>query len=286
MLAISIATIPTMEAAFAASFSIGSNSVFISDTGNNSVKLVDVGSGKYGGVFVPSSNNKETYKILGPRGIIFHGNTLLLANHKVNTKSNGEIDKFDASTGSFQGALVPSSDANAPFAPRGIVLSPDGKFLYVADAVSSDGSHGFIRKYDASTGHFEGKFFAGASLFAQEDDFFPRGLVFGPDDKLYISVFEQPIGDNLAGYIISFDPGSNTFEKVVEGNTDNGLHRPEGIVFSPDGNTIWVTSFQANAGDTDKLLEFSLDGSKKSEIVLEKGSTREFAQAILFGPGG
>jgi sugar lactone lactonase YvrE len=87
-------------------------------------------------------------------------------------------------------------------------------------------------------------------------------------------VFEQPIGDNLAGYIISFDPGSNTFEKVVEGNTDNGLHRPEGIVFSPDGNTIWVTSFQANAGDTDKLLEFSLDGSKKSEIVLEKGSTR------------
>jgi DNA-binding beta-propeller fold protein YncE len=285
MLAISIATIPTMEAAFATSFSIGSNSVFISDQGNNSVKLVDVSTGKYGGVFIPSSDDQETYNILGPRGIISHGSTLLLANQKVNTNSAGEIDKFDASTGSFQGALVPSSDPNAPFVPRGIVLSPDGKFLYVADAVSSDGSHGFIRKYDANTGEFKGKFSAEASLFARGDEFFPRGLVFGPDGKLYVSVFEQPIGDSLAGYIMTFDPSRNTFKVVVAGNANNGLHRPEGLVFSPDGKTIWVTGFRADSSDTDKLLAFSPNGQKKSEIVLQKGSAREFAQALLFGPG-
>jgi DNA-binding beta-propeller fold protein YncE len=207
----------------------------------------------------------------------------------VGAASNGEIDKFDASTGSFQGALVPSSDPNAPFAPRGIVLSPDGKFIYVADSEgSASHSHGFIRKYDANTGEFKGKFFADSSLLSQGDDFFPRGLVFGPDGKLYISVFESPIGDPLAGYIMSFDTSRNTFKVIVAGNANNGLHRPEGLVFSPDGKTIWVTSFKdlQSSSDTDKLLAFSINGQKKSEIVLQKGSSREFAQALLFGPGG
>jgi hypothetical protein len=292
MLAISIATAP-IETAFAASFSIGSNSVFIADTGNNSVKLVDVSTGKYGGVFVPSSDTHKTYKILGPRGIIFDGSTLLVANQKVNTNNNGEIEKFDASTGSFQGALVPSSNADAPFAPRGIVLGQNN-ILYVADLQTSSAStQGLIRTYDATSGKFLKSYDASSLLSPYGDHFNPRGLVFGPGGLLYISVFD--IANPLTGYILTLDPSKSPDEQFsilvrsdADNNYESGLHRPEGLVFDTSGK-LWVTSFRADTSDTDKILSFDSSGNLRdsSTIVLDvAGETRAFAQAILFGPNG
>src|SRR5690349_21777350 len=63
----------------------------------------------------------------------------------------------------------------------------------------------------------------------------------------------------------------------------------KGLAFDSTGN-LWVTSFRdnTNPNDTDKI--FKLDG--KTGRLLDtlplwtSGSSRAFAQAILFGPGG
>lgn len=266
-------------------------SLLVGDTGDNTIKRLDIETGE-GGVFVPTSDAANNYNILGPRGVIVSGKTVFLSIQNVDQPIPGEVVKYDIATGKFISTLVSPTQNEAPFAPRGIALSPDGKFLYVADFISEDDSHGYVRKYNAGDGKFIAKFFADPSSSSQ-DDFFPRGLVFGPDGKLYVSVSEQPVGDPLAGYIMSFDPTNsnpnNTFKVVVASNADNdydsGLHRPEGIVFSPDKKTIWVCSFRADSSDTDKLMGFNLnDLMNPSEIILQKGDNREFAMALLFGP--
>jgi sugar lactone lactonase YvrE len=69
------------------------------------------------------------------------------------------------------------------------------------------------------------------------------------------------------------------------GASPNDLHRPEGLVFGPDGR-LYVTSFRASAADTDKVLLFS-GRTQTSKIDLDQvGQDRAFAQALLFGPGG
>ena len=71
----------------------------------------------------------------------------------------------------------------------------------------------------------------------------------------------------------------------IESNTVNNLHRPEGLVFGPDGN-LYITSFLGvDANDVDKILVFDGDtGEFLDKIDLYAvGQPRAFAQAILFG---
>jgi hypothetical protein len=68
------------------------------------------------------------------------------------------------------------------------------------------------------------------------------------------------------------------------------LHRPEGLVFGPDGK-LYVASFRANANDFDRILVYTINpdgtGTCTDEIPLyQVGQPRAYAQDILFGPGG
>ena len=65
------------------------------------------------------------------------------------------------------------------------------------------------------------------------------------------------------------------------------LHRPEGLVFGPDGN-LYITSFRKDSDDTDKILIFNGDGDLlfKINLYIAGQQPRAFAQAILFGPEG
>ena len=59
-------------------------------------------------------------------------------------------------------------------------------------------------------------------------------------------------------------------------------------MFGPDGK-LYVTSFRADANDTDKILVFDEDGHclEQDRIDLDRvGQDRATAQAILFGPSG
>lgn len=254
--------------------------LYIGDTSDDTIKRFDAITGRFLGTFVASGSGG----LHGPRGIIFnHKGNLLVSNQNVDQPQNGNVLKYSGQTGMFLGELISSVQEGASFAPRGIVLS-NNNILYVADIQSPDDppQPGELRAYNGTTGKFLGNF----NHSGFNGPFFPRSVVIGPDGLLYVSVF-NPF-DPLNGWVLQFNPVTKEFIKVfVEGNVVNNLHRPEGLVFGPDGN-LYVTSFRADENDTDKILIF--DG--KTGVFLDKidldtvGAPRAFAMAILFGPDG
>jgi sugar lactone lactonase YvrE len=259
---------------------VGAQPLLVGDEQNDAVEAIDSGSGKYLGTFVHSSINTETYKISGPRGLIFVGDALLAANQNVDLPISGEILKFDAATSAFRSALVPSSDPNAPFAPHGIVIGPGG-ILYVADLGNFDNVHpGRVARYDA-----HGNFLGNLDPTGFSAVFYPRGMVFGPDGHLYVSVVGNlAAGDRASGYVVRFNSATGAFVDVVASQSQ-GLHRPEGLVFGPDGN-LYVTSFLLGA-DKDRIMAFTPNGAPLGALDLyPTGAPRVFAQALLFGPEG
>jgi DNA-binding beta-propeller fold protein YncE len=263
------------------------DSLYIGDGGDNTVKRFDAKTGAYLGPFVASGSGG----LQGPRGLIFFEDKLDVANQNVNLSFAGEILQFSRTT--FR-ALVPCNpplsrncDPNGPFTPRGLISGLDDT-LYVAD-VGDFGTHpGRVRQFDAQTGKFLGVLdpsgFTGG--------FFPRGLVFGPDDLLYVSIIGNlAAGDGLTGYVLRFNPHTGKFVNVFTSNLAadcaKNLHRPEGLVFGPDGK-LYVTAFRADTSDTDKVLIFDgVTGACLGKIDLDQaGQSRAFAQALVFGPKG
>ena len=273
-----------------------SDTLFVGDIADDTVKIIDITDGE-GQVFIAKNSgqgnsNEGGYRLQSPTGMIVVGDTLLVANQNANTGKPGEILKFNVETGDFEGFLIRHNDDNAPWAPRGIVLSPDGEVLYVASfegrgSTKSDLVPGEILTYDAQTGEFLGSFTPDEGVLPVGAEFHPRGLVFSPDDgKLYISGTGDLISDQLTGYVLTFDPETQEFELFVSTQDAPDLHRPEGLAFDSEGN-LWVTSFRASASDTDKILAFNSEGELINTIELyESGEPRAFAQAILFGPDG
>jgi hypothetical protein len=252
--------------------------VLIGDGSDNTVKSFDASSGAFlGNTVAPGDGGLN-----GPRGIIFRSpGQLLLVDQNVFEPNPGEVLRFNAPTGTFLGNLVFQTDPNAPFAPRGMVLGANHT-LYVADDGNLDGIIlGRLTRFNSETGAFLGDLqptgFSG--------DFYPRGVVIGPDGLVYASVRNiAPTG----GEIMRWNPTTGQFlGDFVDSNATNDLNRPEGIVFGPDGN-LYVGSFRADASDTDKILEFSgTTGAYLGKIDTDQvGQPRAFAQALLFGPGG
>ena len=160
-----------------------------------------------------------------------------------------------------------------------MVLS-DNNVLFLADFLGPNNEPGELRRYNGTSGAFLGNL--DHSGFSGQ--FHPRGVVIGPDNLLYVSVFD--ISDRQSGWVLRFHPVKGFVDVFIESNTVNNLHRPEGLVFGPDGN-LYITSFLGvDANDVDKILVFDGDtGEFLDKIDLYAvGQPRAFAQAILFGP--
>ncbi|WP_341317629.1 hypothetical protein WN982_40930 [Paraburkholderia sp. IMGN_8] len=268
--------------------------LFVGDVGDSSVKHFDASNGTFLGAFIP----ERSAGLNGPMGMIFTGGQLVLVNQNVNTGKPGEVLQFDGATGTFVGKLVASTDRNAPYAPRGIVRGGTDNGFYVADIGAQNSNcanQGNVKEYDAA-----GAFLGNLDRQAFTAEFHPRGLVFGPDGLLYVSSVgcldaKDPLYNALTGYILRFRADASTgkfkFFDVFASNTSvPDLHRPEGLVFDSAGN-LWVTSFRANARDSDKILKLNgHTGALLGKLVLAppvaSGGKRAYAQAIIFGPGG
>lgn len=276
------------------------DSLYIGDGGDDSVKRFDAHTGEYLGTLVPSQSDG----LRGPRGLLRQGGNLLVVNQNVNQPFNGEVLRFNRNNGAFKGALIACRDdlcdPDSPFAPRGIIKGPHST-LFVADNVGPSfdfRTQGSVKQYDFKTGQFT----RNLDTSGFTDNFFPRGVVFGPDGKLYVSITgdldpgnppanPNPNFDPITGYILRFNAHTGKFVDVFTSNLAEGcaadLHRPEGLVFGPD-EKLYVTSFRADANDTDKVLVFNgKTGKCLDQIDLDQvGGPRAFAQAILFGPKG
>jgi hypothetical protein len=150
---------------------------------------------------------------------------------------------------------------------------------------------GCVQAFDAGNGKFLGFLPPPNELAAS---FHPRGVVIGPDE-----VSNDPVLGGTGGQILVYDPETLRFKYIfinddtcIPPATSCDFNRPEGLVFGPDGN-LYVTSFRAAQGDTDKILIFagpgkSRPGSFIGQIVLDSTdpAQRAFAQALLFGPKG
>ena len=162
--------------------SAGHDVLYVGDTADNSVKAFDAATGATLGTLVAPAGGLH-----GPRGLIARNpGQLLVVNQNVNLPIPGEVLRYNGRTGDPLGAVVSHGDPHAPFAPRGMVLKDN--VLYVASYTDGDTTpapDGEIDTYDATTGKFLGAFSKPAGWAGQ---FNPRGVVFGPDGKLYASV--------------------------------------------------------------------------------------------------
>jgi hypothetical protein len=263
------------------------DSLYVDDDSDYTVKRFDAETGALLGTFVSAGSGG----VNGLRGLLFEHlgasgcGDLFLVNQNVNFNLNGEVLGYDGATGSFLKAVVPASDAHGPFAPRGMALW-NNQVLFIADQGDPQGS-GKLLAYTK-----DGAFLA--DMTPSRPNFHPRGVVVGPDNKLYVTVRNF---DFCGGSVLRFDPATKKFLDVFITNpvlcdsNVNDLHRPEGIVFGPDGN-LYIASRFRDGNDTDKVVIFQgpagdHPGAAVGNIPLDDVRFAETsAQTLLFGPQG
>jgi DNA-binding beta-propeller fold protein YncE len=288
-----VATLALSTALYTATVA-GSDVLYIGDGADNTVKHFDADTGDYLGVFVKKGNSP----LKGPMGLVFAPTTgdLLLSNQNSGTNKSGELLAFDGGTGDYLGALIFHNDPDAPFAPRGIIISGDTIFAASTSSFGPGKTNppGNLLAY-GTDGALLADLTPDPGNFPWE--FHPRGVVMGPDGLLYVSVTDdlEPKSDSfnpVPGWILRFDPSTGSFVDVFasyENHSDcsKDLHRPEGLVFGSDGR-LYVTAFRADATDNDKILIFDVAGACVGNIDLDQvgEAPRTYAQAILFGPDG
>jgi sugar lactone lactonase YvrE len=261
----------------------------------STVKRFDAQTGRCQGAFVTTNSGG----LRGPRGLVFdNAGPLLVVNQNANLENvNGAVLRYDGTTGAFLDAIVPVTDPTALLQPRGMVLW-DNQVLFVADLglVPPDNAPGRLLEY-MKNGTFVADLTPTAPDFPSEQ-FFPRGVVIGPDGLLYVANATDLVNTPRGGDILRFDPATGHFVDRFITSTGGGtcdcvneLNRPEGLVFGPDGN-LYIASFRADPTDNDKILIFqgpagTQPGAYVGRIDLDvAGQDREFAEALLFGPGG
>ncbi|GAC1520310.1 MAG: hypothetical protein NVS2B16_27300 [Chloroflexota bacterium] len=142
-----------------------------------------------------------------------------MANQNEGLSIPGELDEYNHIEGDFLRALVSSTAPHAPFYPDGIILYPDGHTLFVADFLG-----GVVDLFDVRSGTFLRRLdfsqAMSASNYPTAGEFYLRGLVFGPNGLLYVSI--RSLASGVPGGILSYNLATGASAVVVSSSSATG----------------------------------------------------------------
>ncbi len=266
--------------------------LYVSSPGTNSIVRYNPTTGALLGTFIaPLSGGLSK-----PQGLAFSadGRYLFVASSTFNpvtdprgllAKDPSQILRFDAKTGLFLDALVPSGGGNLLHA-EGITVGPDGN-LYVADYGTGTAASSKVLKFAITTGAYLGNYVsAGSGGLAGA-----TGLAF---DKTTGYLY---VGSFATDSVLRYKPNTGAFDQVFVTPQSGGLDGPVDLAFDSAGNLLVVSgavlpSFvdpQVAAGSLqdNRVLKYAAGtGAFVSAIVARGSGGLESADGLAVGADG
>lgn len=196
---------------------LAADNLFVSSTNTKSVLEYDGEDGEFEGKFARGGG------LIEPEGVVFGPDGDLY----VSSRSN-EILRYDGEKGTFEGVFASHPDL---VDPSGIAFGGPNDDLYVGTEI--EGVSGKVLRFDGETGAFLGALTGDALVLHN-----PEVLVFGPDGMLYVTNAIE----NENGEVLRYNPVTNAFVDVFINQATLGIQDPAGMVFSPDGLFLFVSS--------------------------------------------
>jgi hypothetical protein len=220
--------------------------------GNSGATFVPSGSG---GLMFGSGGFYDAWLIFGRDGNLYVKSGGIRA-----PPDSSSVLRFDGKTGEFIDAFVPAGSGGLR-GPRGLVFGPDGN-LYVN---ASDPGPGSVLRYEGTTGAFLDVFVpADSDPFGGNSAGLLRGLVFGPDGKLYVARADHPS-------VLRYDGLTGAFLDAFVTEGSGGLIAATDPLFGPDGN----------------LYVRSSPGLTQAAVLRYDGTTGAFIDQLFpYGSGG
>ncbi len=244
--------------------------LYIADSDNDRIRRVDgdgiintvAGNGNWG--FSGDGDLATEASLSSPIGIAFGPDgSLYIAdswNHRIRRVDvDGIINTVAGGDGywDFSGDGGLATEAYLYY-PRDIAFGPDGS-LYIADTynhrirrVNVDGIINTVAGSDEDWG-FDG---GDGGLATEASLFYPQGIAFGPDGRLYIAEISDRIRRVSVDGIINTMAGNGTRGFSGDGGlaTKASLSIPSDIAFGPDGSLYIADSYN------DRIRRVDMDG--------------------------
>jgi len=181
----------------------------------------------------------------------------------VSARFSNNVLLYDANTGAFERVFA---QGNGLINAIGMDFGPDGS-LYVAS-----GDNPQVFRFDGETGEFIDRFVENDPNTPEDETanlVRPRGLVFGPDNHLYVS-------SGGSNRVNAYDGTTGEFLRIAA--TGGGLAGPIGVAFGLDGN-LYVAG-----GTSGKVHRY--DGTTGAAIDAFANLPTSNATGLVFGPNG
>ncbi|WHY54750.1 Vgb family protein [Peribacillus simplex] len=191
-----------------------------------------------------------------PRGIVLSKQNILFVADMGDVDVPGEVRMYNGTTGVFLGNLD-HSGFTGQFHPRALVIGPDS-LLYVSVRNLPQPEGGAVLRFNPKTGKFLGVFIESNTL---NDLNRPEGLVFGPDDNLYITSFRRDASNT--DKILIFDGETGKFlDKIDLDFVGQPRAFAQAILFGPDGKLF--VPINGDGPDTGSVLRYNLHHHHKT----------------------
>jgi DNA-binding beta-propeller fold protein YncE len=158
-----------------------------------------------------------------------------------------------------------------------------GDSLCVSDTTPPDFSADTVKRFDATTGKYQGVFVQPAAAGLKG----PRGLIFGDRGDLLVSNQNVVAVGVCCGNVLRFDGRTGAFaDKLVDETDTHAPYSPQGIALSEDGRYLFVPD-QGDPGIPGTFKMFTANGKFVADLNLNAVAPEfRHPRAVVVGPNG